>query len=164
VAARSPANPYAQAGVDTAAGDLAVELMKSAEGAELSEYHLQAGIAAIHCTAADAASTDWRHILRHYDDLLRIKYSPIVGLNRAVAVAHVEGPRAALEAIAALPERALLEKHYLFHAVTGELHWRLQEFEPAASAFRRALALAHVGPEQAYIGRMLGRAAQHAAI
>jgi RNA polymerase sigma-70 factor (ECF subfamily) len=135
-----------------------VELVQAARGAEISEYHLQAGIAAIHCTAPDAASTDWAHILRHYDGLLRIKPSPIVGLNRAVAVSHVHGDRAALAAIDAMPERELLEKHYLYHAVRGELHWRLREYERAADAFRRALRLAQVGPEQAYITRMLGRA------
>jgi len=136
-----------------------VELVAAADGSDVSEYHLQAGIAAIHCTAADYASTDWPRILRHYDDLLQLKPTPIVALNRAVAVAHVHGPRAGLAAVAGIAPRDRLESHYLLHAVVGELHWRLGEPEPAAASFRRALQLAHVGPEQLYLTRMLERSA-----
>ncbi|MBI2497514.1 MAG: sigma factor, ECF subfamily protein [Opitutae bacterium] len=135
----------------------------AARGSDLSEYHLQAGIAAIHCTAADYASTDWAHILRHYDELYRLKPSPIVALNRAVAVAQLHGPQAGLAAVVAIPRRDLIESHYLLHAVTGELHWRLKDEPAAAASFRRALALAHVGPEQAYLSRLLARAADGAA-
>jgi RNA polymerase sigma factor (sigma-70 family) len=134
-----------------------LELSAAAEGNELSEYHLQAGIAAIHCTAADYASTDWARILRHYDALSAIKPSPIVALNRAVAVAHLQGAQAGLDAIAATPQRDRLESHYLFHAVVGELQWRLKDHRAAAESFRRALQLAHVGPEQLYLTRMLER-------
>jgi RNA polymerase sigma-70 factor (ECF subfamily) len=132
-------------------------LVDAAQGDELSEYHLQAGIAACHCTAADYASTDWVRILRHYDDLARLKPSPVVALNRAVAVAHVHGPQAGLEALAAIPQRDRLESHYLLHAVTGELNWRLKNDRAAAVSFRRALQLANVGPEQHYLTRMLDR-------
>lgn len=134
-----------------------VELVEAAEGSDLSEYHLQAGIAAIHCTAADYASTDWARILRHYDELNRIKPSPIVALNRAVAVAHLHGPQAGLDAIAAIPQRDRLDSHYLLHAVVGELQWRLKNDRAAAESFRRALQLASVGPEQLYLTRMLER-------
>jgi predicted RNA polymerase sigma factor len=136
-----------------------VELVAAAQGNELSEYHLQAGIAACHCTAADYASTDWALILRHYDELNRIKPSPIVALNRAVAVAHLHGPQAGLEAVAEIPQRDRLESHYLLHAVVGELEWRLKNHRAAAASFRRALQLAHVGPEQLYLTRMLDRSA-----
>jgi RNA polymerase sigma-70 factor (ECF subfamily) len=136
-----------------------LHLAEAAHGTELSEFHLQAGIAAIHCTAPDYASTDWAHILQHYDVLLRLKPSPVVALNRAVAVAHLQGPQAGLEAIATLPQRDRLETHYLLHAVTGELHWRLGDERAAAESFRRALALAHVGPEQAHLARMAERSA-----
>jgi RNA polymerase sigma-70 factor (ECF subfamily) len=132
-------------------------LAEAARGAELSEYHLQAGIAAIHCMAADYASTDWAGILRHYDELSRIKPSPIVALNRAVAMAHVHGPQAGLAAVAAIPQRERLESHYLLHAVVGELQWRLKNDKAAAASFRRALQLAHVGPEQLYLTRLLDR-------
>jgi RNA polymerase sigma-70 factor (ECF subfamily) len=133
------------------------QLAEAARGHELSEYHLQAGIAAIHCTAPDAASTDWARILRHYDELNRLKPSPIVALNRAVAVAKVHGPPAALEVIATIPNRDRLESHYLLHAVIGELHWRQKNHREAAESFRRALRLAQVGPEQLYLTRMLER-------
>jgi len=132
-------------------------LATAAQGGELSEFHLQAGIAALHTVAPDHAATDWRQILAHYDALLRLKPSPIVALNRAVAVAQVHGPQAGLDAIAAMSEREQIESHHLLHAVTGELHWRLQQHDAAARCFRRALALARVGTEQAYLTRMLER-------
>lgn len=134
------------------------ELGAAAQGTELSEYHLQAGIAALHATAADGASTDWEGILRHYDELLKLKPSPIVALNRAVAVAQLRGSQAGLDAIAAMPQRERLESHYLLHAVLGELHWRMNQHRAAAGNFRRALHLAQVGPEQNYLTRMLERA------
>lgn len=134
-----------------------VQLAQAAEGNELSEYHLQAGIAAIHGTATDYASTDWARILRHYDELERIKPSPVVALNRAVAVAHLQGAQAGLDVIATIPQRDRLERHYLLHAVEGELQWRLKNHEAAAACYRRALQLAEVGPEQLYLTRMLDR-------
>jgi RNA polymerase sigma-70 factor (ECF subfamily) len=80
-----------------------------------------------------------------------------VALNRAVAVAHVHGPAAGLAALAAMPERARLSDHYLFHAVEAELHHRRADHAAAAASFRRALELAQVGPEQLYLTRVLGR-------
>lgn len=135
------------------------ELVEAAQGSELTEYHLQAGIAACHCTAPDRASTDWARILSHYDELNRLKPSPVIALNRAVAVAYVHGPQAGLDAIAAIPQRDRIEAHYLYHAVMGELQWRLKDDRAAAASFRRALQLAHVGPEQLYLTRMLQRSA-----
>ena len=132
-------------------------LAQAAQGSELSEYHVQAGIAACHCLAPDYASTDWQRILRHYDDLERIKPSPVVALNRAVAVAHLHGAQAGLEVIENIAQRDRLESHYLLHAVTGELHWRMKNFRAAAESFRRALQLAEVGPEQLHLSRMLER-------
>jgi RNA polymerase sigma factor (sigma-70 family) len=137
-----------------------IHLAQAGTGTELSEYHLQAGIAACHCTAPDYASTDWARILRLYDDLLRIRPSPMVELNRAVAVAHLRGPQAALEAIAAIPARERLESHYLLHAVVGELQHRQGQHEAAMKSFRRAVHLAQVGPEQTYLTRMLERASE----
>ncbi len=134
-----------------------LHLTEAAQGTELSEYHLQAGIAAIHCTAEDYTSTDWTRILRHYDELYRLKPSPIVALNRAVAVAQVDGPAAGLTAIAEIDQRDRLESHYLLHAVIGELHWRMNDHQAAAGSFRRALQLAQVGPEQLHLTRMLAR-------
>jgi RNA polymerase sigma-70 factor (ECF subfamily) len=137
-------------------------LAESACGDELTEYHLQAGIAACHCLAADVESTDWPRILRLYDQLQCLKPSPLVALNRAVAVAHVHGPQAGLLAIAAIPDRERLESHHLLHAVIGELHWQLKDHRAAAESFRRALGLAEVGPEQLHLTRMLDRTGQPA--
>ncbi len=134
-----------------------LELVAAARGEELSEYHLQAGIAACHCTAPDYASTNWTRILRHYDELQRLKPSPVVALNRAVAVAQLHGPQAGLDAIAAIPQLDRLASHYLLHAVVGELHWRLHNDRAAAESYRRAAQLAKVGPEQLYLTRMLER-------
>lgn len=136
-----------------------LHLVQAAQGNEISEYHLQAGIAACHCTARDTASTDWPRILRHYDELGRLKPSPVVALNRAVAVANVHGAQAGLAAIDAILDRERLEKHYLLHAVVGELQWRLNDHRAASESFRRALHLAEVGPEQLYLARMLERSA-----
>jgi RNA polymerase sigma-70 factor (ECF subfamily) len=135
-----------------------MHLSEAAQGDEVTEYHLQAGIAAIHCTAPNFASTDWLRILHHYDELNRIKPSPIVALNRAVAVAHVHGPQTGLEAIAEIPRRDRLESLYLLHAVVGELHWQQGNYREAAEGYRRALPLAHVGPERLYLTRLLERA------
>ncbi|HEY5770793.1 MAG TPA: hypothetical protein VIS71_13205, partial [Terrimicrobium sp.] len=99
-------------------------------------------------------------ILRHYDELNRIKPSPVVALNRAVAVANVEGAQAGLDAIAEIPQRDRLESSYLLHAVIGELHRRLKDHRAAAESFRRALRLAHVGPEQIHLTRMLERSSE----
>jgi RNA polymerase sigma factor (sigma-70 family) len=135
-----------------------LHLNEAATGHDLSEYHLQAGIAALHCTAPDYAATDWARILQYYNELNRIKPSPIVELNRAVALAHVKGPQAGLDAIAAIAQRDRLESHYLLYAVIGELNWRLKNERAAAESFRRALELAHVGPEQAWLARQVERA------
>ncbi|MDQ6655428.1 MAG: sigma-70 family RNA polymerase sigma factor, partial [Verrucomicrobiota bacterium] len=101
-----------------------VHLGAAARGDEISAYHLQAGIAACHCTAPDAASTEWARILRLYDDLLQIKPSPVIALNRAVAVANLRGAHAGLAALGKIPQRDRLESNYLLHAVTGELQLR----------------------------------------
>lgn len=133
-------------------------LAAAAQGETASEYHLQAGIAALHCIAPDAASTDWPRILAHYDLLLALKPSPIIELNRAVALAHVRGPRAGLDAIEAIAHTDRLRAHYLVHAVKGELLWRLEDYRAAAESFRHALSLAQVGPEQSHLARQIQRA------
>jgi len=130
-------------------------LARAAEGNDLSEYHLQAGIAACHCIAPDYASTNWPRILQHYDELHRLMPTPIIALNRAVAIAHAHGPRAGLQAIAEIPDRDRLEPNHLFHAVVGELNLRLNDNQAAAESFRRAHKLAQVGPEQAHLVRMM---------
>ncbi|HEU5078550.1 MAG TPA: sigma-70 family RNA polymerase sigma factor [Opitutaceae bacterium] len=132
-------------------------LGQSAEGDDFSEYHVQAGIAATHCIAPSYESTDWSQILELYDRLVAIKPTAIVALNRAVALSHVKGPEAALAALETIGSGESLKSHYLFHAVTGELHSRLNHHERAADCFRQALNLAELRPEQAHFERQLER-------
>jgi RNA polymerase sigma-70 factor (ECF subfamily) len=130
-------------------------LNASAAGDEISEYHLQAGIAASHCTAPDYASTNWEQILALYDQLALRDRSPVVALNRAVAVANVHGPAAGIAAVEGMEDRDRLESYYLLHAVLGEFHARLQQSEKAAAMFEKALRLAGTTSELALLQRRI---------
>jgi RNA polymerase sigma-70 factor (ECF subfamily) len=132
-----------------------LHLALSAAGEELSEYHLQAGIAACHAEAAEFESTDWPRILALYDRLARIDGSPVVALNRAVAVSNVHGPRAGLEAVRAIAERESLGGYYLYHAVLGEFEAELQRPREAARHFREALELVEMKSERAFLARRI---------
>jgi RNA polymerase sigma-70 factor (ECF subfamily) len=101
-------------------------------------YQIQAAIQAIHSDAPNAAATDWGQILQLYDQLLAAVPSPVVGLNRAVVVAEVVGPEAALALVEGLP----LEGSHLFHAIRGDLLRRLGRIDEAALAYEAALARA----------------------
>lgn len=130
-------------------------LAHSAAGHELSEYHLQAGIAACHCAARDYAATDWKHILEMYDRLTEFDDSPVVALNRAVAVAEIHGPQAGIEAVSAIQNLQSLESYYLLHAVLGEFEIRLNHSRAAAGHFRKAMQLAEIKSEQAFLAKRL---------
>jgi RNA polymerase sigma-70 factor (ECF subfamily) len=137
-------------------------LSESAAGDAVSEYHLQAGIAACHATAVDYESTDWARILSLYDRLVEFDGSPVVELNRAVAVANVHGPEAGLEAVRAIRGRKLLGSYYLFYSVIGELEMRLNNREDAAQQFRKAFELAETKSERAFLLKRLQRCADRA--
>jgi RNA polymerase sigma factor (sigma-70 family) len=130
-------------------------LARSAAGDEISEYHLQSGIAACHCAAPDYASTEWRQILELYDRLMAFDPSPVVALNRAVALAEVEGPQAGIEAVGAIQNLTSLESYYLLYAVLGEFESRLHHAQAAAAHFRRSLRLAEITSEQAFLSKRL---------
>lgn len=130
-------------------------LGQSAAGDELSEYHLQAGIAACHCTAGNYESTDWRQILSLYDRLIQIDDSPVVALNRAVAAAQVHGPRAGMEAVEAIQNRAQLDSYYLLYAVLAEFETQLNNFPAAADHLRKAIRLTGVRSEQSLLSKRL---------
>lgn len=130
-------------------------LGRSATGGELSEYHLQAGIAACHTLAADDAATDWPRIVSLYDQLMAGHASPVVALNRAVALAKVHGPAVGLDAIGEIADRDRLESSHLLHAVLGELEMKRERLDAAAEHFRRALELAETKPERALIADRL---------
>jgi len=132
-----------------------IQLGQSAAGNEISEYHLQAGIAACHCSARDYQSTDWPRILALYDQLVQIDDSPIVALNRAVAVAQVRGPQAGINAIASIRNCQSLESYYLFYAVLGEFESQLENFAAASRHLRRAVQLAEITSEKALLSARL---------
>jgi RNA polymerase sigma factor (sigma-70 family) len=135
------------------AGMLHLEL--SAKGDKVSEYHLQAGIAACHCMAPDYASTDWRQILSLYDALAELNDSPVIALNRAVAVAKVYGPQKGIEAVEAILNRQQLDSYHLFHAVLGELEAQRNQFHTAAKHLRKAIRLTDVTSERSFLEKKL---------
>jgi predicted RNA polymerase sigma factor len=130
-------------------------LAHSANGDEISEFHLQAGIAACHCAAKDYASTDWEKILALYERLMEFDDSPVVALNRAVALSEARGPQAGIEAVNAIPDLKSLESYYLLHAVLGDFELQLNHLPIAAAHFQRALQLAEIKSEQTFLTKRL---------
>jgi predicted RNA polymerase sigma factor len=128
---------------------------RSAAGEAITEYHLQAGIAAGHCAAKNYESTDWRQILSFYDRLVEFDDSPVIALNRAVVVSNLEGPRAGLDAVAAIHGREKLDTYYLLYAVLGEFAAQLNDPPAAAGYFRKSLELAGTRSEQLFLTKKL---------
>ena len=124
-------------------------------GDEITSYHVQAAIASVHAQAEDSASTDWKTILSLYDQLLDLAPSPVVALNRAVAVAKVGGPRQALSEIEFLSDDSLLKSYYLLPAVRGRLLRELGSFDAACDAYRQALTRPCSEPERKFLQRRL---------
>jgi RNA polymerase sigma-70 factor, ECF subfamily len=118
-------------------------------------YTLQAAIAAVHAAAKDAAATDWTQITALYDLLQRIDPSPVVELNRAVAVAMRDGPEAGLALIEALLARRELEDYHLAHAARADLYRRSGRAAEARASYQRALELARQEPERRFLERRL---------
>jgi len=129
--------------------------VQSAAGDDLSEYHLQAGIAACHCVAKDYESTDWQQILSLYDRLIELDQSPVVALNRAVAIANLRGPKAGLQAVRDVPDLNKLSLYYLLYAVLGEFEMRLGNLKAAAEQFRKSFELAETKSERAFLLKRL---------
>ncbi|HEY7864022.1 MAG TPA: RNA polymerase sigma factor [Thermoanaerobaculia bacterium] len=118
-------------------------------------YALQAAISAEHCRAASAGETDWRAIVRFYDALGRVLPSPVVSLNRAVAVAMAEGPAAGLALVDEISRAGELDGYHLLHAVRADLHRRAGSTGAAAESYARALELATNAAERRYLERRL---------
>jgi RNA polymerase sigma-70 factor (ECF subfamily) len=114
-------------------------------------YQLQAAINAVHSDAERAADTDWRQILELYDRLLSLTPTPVVALNRAVALAEVEGPAAGLRIVEGLD----LDGYYLFHAVRADLLGRLGRVSEAAEAYEGAIARSENAAERAFLRERL---------
>jgi RNA polymerase sigma-70 factor (ECF subfamily) len=130
---------------------LAAEALRDGPG----PYALQAAIAAVHCRAARAEDTDWPEILRLYDVLERLQPSPIVSLNRAVAVAMAHGPRPALAIMDRLAAEGGLDKYHLLHSARADLLRRSGFSAEAADAYARALALVSNNSERRFLERRL---------
>jgi RNA polymerase sigma-70 factor, ECF subfamily len=118
-------------------------------------YQLQAAINAVHADAATVEQTDWSQIVALYDQLLAVAPTPVVALNRAVAIGEVQGPAAAL----ALVDELDLHSYHPFHATRADLLWRLGRHSEAAAAYQRAAAMAPTGAERDFL-RLGGRASR----
>jgi RNA polymerase sigma-70 factor (ECF subfamily) len=121
----------------------------------IGTYTLQAAIAAVHARVSDIAATDWAGIVELFDLLMRLDPSPVVALNRAVAVAMRDGPVAGLVLIESILERGELTDYHLAHAARADLYRRLGNTTRARAAYERALSLARQEPERRFLERRL---------
>jgi RNA polymerase sigma-70 factor (ECF subfamily) len=121
----------------------------------IGPYALQAAISGVHAQAASAAATDWAQIVGLYDALARLESSPVVELNRAVAIAMRDGPAAGLALIDAILARGELADYRLTHAARADLCRRLGRTAEARTSYQRALALTHQEPERRFLERRL---------
>jgi RNA polymerase sigma-70 factor, ECF subfamily len=133
----------------------ALPLVEVAFQGEVGPYAVQAAIAAQHCRAARAADTDWKQIVQLYDVLEQVQPSPVVSLNRAVAVAMAEGPQPALAILDSLESDDQLESYHLLHATRADLLRRMGAVGEAAKSYARALALAGNESERRFLERRL---------
>ena len=131
------------------------EFGRSATGDRLTPYHVEAAIASCHAVAPSFDETDWREIVSHYDQLYELKKTPVVALNRAVAIAMAEGPRAGLAEIESIAAHPALRDYLPLPAILGELYLRAGERDRAAEHFTRALELPATMPEKRFLLRKL---------
>ena len=127
----------------------------SAGGPEVTEYHLEAAIAWVHATARRAEDTDWDEIISLYDALMKLSPSPVVALNRAIAVAERHGPARGLDAIDEIDDAERLESYPFYRAAKGALEFRLGRNEQAAGHFAAAIALSRNPMERRYLSQRL---------
>ena len=128
-------------------------LDRSATGKELSQYHVEAAIAAVHSNAAKVEDTDWAAIVSLYDTLMTIRPSPVVALNRAIAVAQLQGPERGLEEIREIADSERFESYPFYAAALGELELRSGRRELARTHFEEALRLSRNSAERRFFER-----------
>jgi RNA polymerase sigma-70 factor (ECF subfamily) len=121
----------------------------------MTAHHVEAAIAATHAIAPDEASTNWAYIVQLYDDLLTIKPSPVVELNRAIALAMTEGSEAGIAAIERIETDPALARYSLLPAALGHLWLETGDAERAAQYYREALARPCSAPERRFLERQL---------
>jgi RNA polymerase sigma-70 factor, ECF subfamily len=126
-------------------------LQEALKSRRFGSYTLQAAIAAVHAEAESIAATDWRQIVALYDQLLRIQPSPVVQLNRAVAIAMRDGPEIGLTHIDALLEQGELTNYYLAHSARAEMYRRLGRTDEARVSYEKALSLTQQEPERQFL-------------
>jgi RNA polymerase sigma-70 factor, ECF subfamily len=126
-------------------------LEKALKSRRFGSYTLQAAIVAVHAEAESAAVTDWRQIVALYDRLLRIQPSPVVQLNRAVAIAMCDGPEVGLTLIDEVLEDGELANYYLAHSARADMYRRLGRTAEARSSYEKALALTQQEPERRFL-------------
>jgi len=127
----------------------------SATGSELTEYHVEAAIAWVHATAGRTEDTDWGQIVLLYEMLMKIRPSPVVALNRAIAVGQYEGAARGLEEIRAIADSDRLASYPFYFAALGEFELRNGRYETAQEQFRTALALARSPMEREFLARRI---------
>ncbi len=126
-------------------------LEKALKSRRFGSYTLQAAIAAVHAEAESTAATEWRQIVAIYDQLVRIQPSPVVHLNRAVAIAMRDGPEAGLTHIDAVLEHGELANYYLAHSARADMYRRLGRTAEALASYEKALALTQQEPERQFL-------------
>jgi RNA polymerase sigma-70 factor, ECF subfamily len=124
-------------------------------GPAMTPFHVEAAIASVHAAAPDYAATDWARILQHYDRLLELAPTPVVRLNRAVAVSKVHGPREGLRALEGIDAAGALDDYLLLGAVQAQLHWELGDLPAAIEALDHALTQPCSEPERRLLERRL---------
>jgi RNA polymerase sigma-70 factor (ECF subfamily) len=128
---------------------------RSSTGDELTAYHVESAIAAVHASAESLGATDWRQIVALYDRLMTIAPSPVVALNRAIAVGERDGPEQGLAALASIADGDRLARYPFFSAARGELELRRGRRGAARGHFETALRLARNGEERRFLEKRL---------
>jgi RNA polymerase sigma-70 factor, ECF subfamily len=126
-------------------------LEQALKSRRFGSYTLQAAIAAVHAEAESVAATDWRQIVALYNQLARIQPSPVIELNRAVAIAMRDGPESGLAQIDAVLEHGELANYYLAHSARADMYRRLGRTTEARSSYEKALALTQQEPERQFL-------------
>jgi RNA polymerase sigma factor (sigma-70 family) len=126
-------------------------LDRSATGVNVTEYHIEAAIASIHASARSMETTDWGHIVSLYDMLMALRPSPVVALNRAIAIGQYEGAERGLDAIHAIDDRDRLTRYPFYFAALADLELRRERRDTARFHFRTALALARSPAERTFL-------------
>jgi RNA polymerase sigma factor (sigma-70 family) len=132
-----------------------INLDKSVNGSDISIYHILASISSYHCSSPDYASTNWQGILSLYDKLIETDHSPVVLLNRAVALSKVRGPAEAIAELEKLKNNPALKSYHLFYSVQAELLLELEKYPEAVAMFRSAISFSSLDSEKNFLENRL---------